>query len=163
MALTPEAQAQLAELATTLAHNPETRRQFVNLVRKVDPTKRFADVESDELKESMQAEFAKRDQAAEANRILGAQAAARNALTSRYQEEDITKIDELMAKHGISDYEVGAKLYAADMRPADPRSEVRSQTWEMPKMTAENVQNPGKYALNNAYAVIDEIRGRKPH
>lgn len=161
--LTPEAQAQLAELATTLAHNPKTRRQFVSLVREVDPTKRFLDVEAEELKETVTAEFAKRDAAAEKAKIEAAQEAARHALTSRYSEDDIKKIEEGMTKHGIADYEVGAKLYAADAVMANPRPEPRSQTWEMPKMTAADVQNPSKYALNNAYAVIDEFRGRKPH
>lgn len=163
MELTPEAQAQLAQLSMDMAHNPKTRRKYVELVREIDPSRRFADVEGDELKESMQAEFAKRDADAERNRILAGQAAARNALTSRYEEKDILEIESVMTKYGLSDYEAGAKLYAADHKPADPRAELRSQTWEMPKMSADDVKNPGKYALNNAYAVIDEIRGRKPH
>ena len=50
--LSPEAQAQLAKLATDLANNPKTRKKFVGLVREIDPSKRFPDVENEEMREA---------------------------------------------------------------------------------------------------------------
>src|SRR5258708_36113 len=61
--LSPEAKAQLVKLATDLAHNPKTRKQFVGLVKEIDPTRRFPDVEADEIREEMTREFEKRDAA----------------------------------------------------------------------------------------------------
>lgn len=162
--LSPEATDQLAALAQTLAHNPKTRRQFVKLVQEVDPSKRFPDVESDELRESIKSEFAQRDQQAEANRVLQHQQNQRAGLISsgRFKEEDVKAMEkDVMEKHGISDYDIAAKVYSADTRPATPTSEIRSRSWEMPNMTKDNIANLGHHARDTAFKVIDEFKNKR--
>lgn len=162
--LSPEAQAQLADLSVALAHNPKTRKQFTKLVQEIDPTKRFADVETDELRESIDHKFAERDQQAEAARTRQRLEAQRQGLISsgRFKEEDVAKMEkDVMEKHGISDYDIASKVYAADMKPVSPTSEIKSRTWKMPVLQKEDLGNLTQHSRDKAYAVIDEIRGRR--
>lgn len=164
--LSPEAQAQLSKLATDLAHNPKTRKRFVNLVKEIDPSKTFPDVELEDLRESIEAKFADRDHqeaARKATRKLERQRASLIE-SGRFKEEDVEKIEkEVMEAHGISDYEVAATYYGAITKPVTPTSEIKSQTWKMPPMTKDDISNIGHHTLQNAYAVIDEIKGKRVH
>lgn len=161
--LSPEAQAQLAELSISLAHNPKTRKAFTKLVQEVDPSKRFPDVEADDLRDTIKNEFEVRDQQAEARRIKAQTENQRADLleSGRYKEEDVKEIEKIMEKHGISDYDVAAKVYSADTKPASPTSDIKSRTWQMPQLKKEDLGNLTQNARDKAYATIDEIRGRR--
>lgn len=160
--LTPEAQEQLAQLAQNLAHNPKTRKQFVGLVKEIDPTKRFPDVEADDLREDMKKEFEKRDQAAAAKHALEEQEAQKNGLRSRYDDKAIEEIEKIMEKYGISDYEAGAKIYAADLKPAQPTYEENDHRWKMPGIEQKDFPNLKQISRQRANQAIDDIvRNRK--
>jgi hypothetical protein len=160
-ALAPEVQAQLAKLATDLAHNPKTRKQFTKLVKEIDPTKRFPDIEAEELEEKMQREFEKRDHEAEAKRTQDRLEKQKESLKSRFKDEDISEIEKLMEKHGISDYDVGAKLYAAETKPAEPTYEMQDRAWSLPKIDIKDFGNLKAQARKNAYQAIDDIKRKR--
>jgi hypothetical protein len=55
----------------------------------------------------------------------------------KYNEDDVTKIEALMQKKGITDYDDGAILYAATLPPENTKpSQITkpSATWEFPEM-----------------------------
>lgn len=165
--LDPEAQKQLAELMVGMSKNPKTRKEFTRLVREVNPSMSFPDVEKEEMRETITSEFAKRDQENETKRVKERLEAQRSSLitSGRFKEEDVGKIEkEVMEKHGISDYEVAAKVYAADMRPASPTPEIKSRVWEMPmaSLGKEALGNMDNFARNEAYKAIDDIKKKRP-
>lgn len=160
----PETAQQLAELAMAIAHNPKTRKGYTKLVREIYPDRRFADVETDEIREDIKKEFEQRDLQRRAEETKRAQESARASLitSGRFKEEDVQKIEkEVMEKHGISDYEVAAKVYNADLKPARPTPEVQSRTWNMPTVKKGDLDNLGKIALEKAYGVVDEITSKR--
>lgn len=160
--LSAEAKEQLAKLAQDLAHNPKTRKAFVGLVKEIDPTKRFPDVEADEMRAEIKTEFEKRDEQTRAATIRARVDAQRESLKSRYAEEDIVKIEKLMEEEGISNYETGAKLYAADLKPSKPSYETQDHAWSMPAIDIKDFGNLKKITRQKAYTAIDEIsRNRK--
>ncbi len=160
--LTPEAQAQLAKLATDLANNPKTRRQFVGLVKEIDPSKRFPDVESDEMREAIEKKFEERDQAEEMKRVQRKLAKQRAALEGRYGEDDIKEIEKFMEQKGYTDYEDAAIIYGAKIKPATPTYDVKDHTWEMPKIDMKDMGNLPQRRRSSLMSAIDEVqRNRK--
>lgn len=162
--LSPEAQSQLADLALQLAHDPKTSKQYKKLVKELHPDRHFPDVEVDDLREEVKTLLAARDQKEESDRVNQGLRAQRNGLitSGKFTEEDVKKMEtDVMEKHGISDYEVAAKVYAADTRPANPTPEIKSRVWEMPKLAKEDIDNINQHTLKNAYAVVDEITAQR--
>lgn len=159
--LTPEAQAQLAKLMTDLANNPKTRKKVVGLIKEIDPSRRFPDVEAEELEEKMQREFDKRDQLRETERVNRRLEKQKAALSDRYDDKAIGEIESLMQKKGISDYEDGAMLYAAVTKPATPTYEVNDHKWSLPAIEIKDFGNLKQRSLANAYQAIDDLRRKK--
>lgn len=160
--LTPEAQAQLAKLATDLANNPKTRKQFVGLVKEIDPSKRFADVEVDDLREEMKRERELEKQETAKQKMLDKLEAQKTSLKDRYDDAAIGEIEKTMEKLGISDYDVGARIYAAETKPAKPTYEVQDHRWSLPNIEMKDFGNLEQISRAKAYQAIDDIqRARK--
>lgn len=156
--LSPEAQAQLAKLATDLAHNPKTRKKFVGLVREIDPTKRFPDVELDDIREELRSEREQEKQEREAEKIKIRLEAQKDALKSRYDDKAIEEIEKVMEKLGLSDYEAGATLYASNLKPATPTYQENDHRWELPRgIEMKDFGNLNPIRRQKAYQVIDEL------
>jgi hypothetical protein len=157
--LSPEAQAQLAKLATDLANNPKTRKQFVGLVKEIDPSRRFPDVENDEIRDEMRREFERRDQDRKKEAAIAKLEAQRSALKERYDDKAIEEIEKLMEKEGISSYETGAKLYAADLKPAEPTPDIKSGVFQMPSFGQKNLRdaNLRQDSIKRGYEVVGEL------
>jgi hypothetical protein len=161
MELSPEAQAQLAKLATDLAHNPKTRKKFAGLVQEIDPSRRFPDVEADDMRADMKKEFEKRDQEREAERVKLRLETQKESLRSRYDDSAIAEIEKLMEKKGISDYEDGAILYAAITKPATPTHDVNDHAWSLPKIDIKDFGNLKQRGRAQAYQAIDELNRKR--
>lgn len=159
--LTLEAQAQLAKLMTDLANNPKTRKKVVGLIKEIDPSRRFPDVEAEELEEKMQREFERRDQAREAERVKTRLESQKAGLADRYDEKAIEEIEKLMEKKGISDYEDGAMLYAAVTKPATPTYEAKDHRWSMPAIDIKDFGNLSAIKRQRANQAIDDLRRKK--
>jgi hypothetical protein len=155
---------ELGRLAAQIGNNPKTRRTFMKALKEIDPDRyaRFPDQKlEDKLEELDQARETEKIER-EAEKLQVRRQAQRDSLAHRYSEEDIGKIEALMQANGLVDYEVGAKIYAADTRPASPNAEIPrpSATWTLP--TFEGLaKDPANAARNHAYAVIDELRKQR--
>jgi hypothetical protein len=174
--LSPEAQADLANLFYSLSQDPKTRKEIGKLVRKARPdtphAMAFKDVEIEERFESFEETQASREQERRNAEILTRMNAQRVRLLTggedggrQYSEDDVKKIEALMQKKGISDYEDGATLYAATLPPVDPRPgddipSPHGATWEFPAWD-QFAQNPDKAARNEAHSAITELMRKR--
>ncbi len=166
--LTPEAQAELADMALALAHNPKTRKGFAKLAKEAGAPYRFNDVEAEEavvaaagkVVDDKFAETERQRAARETERRLNEQ--RQSLITSgRYDEATVKdKIEPFMAEKGIVDYNDGAVLYGHANPAPDPRREITGRgAWEMPK--GNWITDRIATSRKEAYAEIDAIRARR--
>jgi hypothetical protein len=175
--LDPAAQADLARLFFELSHDPKTRKEIGKLVKKARPdsphAQAFADVDLSEQFENFKAEQEERELKRQQDQILERMNAARTRLLTggpdgegrKYSEDDVKKIEALMQKKGISDYEDGATLYAATLPPVDPTpgQDIPPQhgaTWEFPSW-AKFGPDPIKASRDEAHAAITELMRKR--
>lgn len=154
---------ELAALAMDLAGNKDTRKTFGKLAQKINPNlgASFRDVEMDELREEIDGLKTGKTGSVERKRaeIEARMVEQRAQLGNRYDEASIGEIEKVMQEYGLTDYEAGAKIYAADNGPGLQRdvSDRSGGSWEMPKYDGL-FENPIKAARNMAHNVIDEFR-----
>jgi hypothetical protein len=175
--LSPEAQADLANLFYALSQDPKTRKEIGRLVRKARPdtphAMAFKDVEIEEKFETWEEQQAAKDIERRNSEMLREMNAKRARLLTgdpdgggrQYSEDDVKKIEALMQRKGITDYEDGATLYAATLPPVDPSPghDVPIQhgaTWEFPAWD-KFAQNPDKAARNEAHSAITELMRKR--
>lgn len=126
--------AETLQLANTLKAitdraDPETRKAALELIQKKVPGTHFSELETDKISKTMDAKFAEfehRQATKDATHQLETQ---RGKLTAMgYTDADIKSIEtDVMQKHGISDYEVAAKVYQADQPAPAPTYDIRGQ------------------------------------
>lgn len=81
--------------------------------------------------------------------------------SGKYTEESIKGLDAFAEEHGYTNYDHAAVLYAHENPPDAGRPTIGSaKQWEMPG-GPEWRKNPRKMALNEAYKVVDELRGNR--
>jgi hypothetical protein len=174
--LPPETQADLAALFFQLSHDPKTRKKIGKLVKEFKPDSphaaAFADVDlsdqMDKFREEQEARELKRQQ----EDMLRQMNAKRSSLLvggpdgtgRKYSEDDLKKIEELMQKKGISDYEDGAVLYASTLPPVDPSPQdmpaQHGATWEIPEF-AKFGTDPVRASREVAHSVIGEFMRKR--
>lgn len=162
--LDAKTQADLADMALALAHNPETRRGFAALAKTAKLPVTFHDVEAENASLAAAGKVAddriaaarQADETAAMQRRL---AASRDALVTsgRFTADTVTKeLEPFMAARGIGSYEDGAILYAHEHPHSQPHAEIASgRMWEMPK--GDWVKDPQGTARKTAHQVIAEI------
>ena len=176
--LTPQETVDLANVALRLAHDPQTRPYFAKLMRARFPERAgsFKDVEIDEKLNSFRRELEQKDLVAQGKELQRKMDASRADLISsgRYNDKQADEIKALMDKHFLTDYKLGAVLYAHENPPTDmmlePPGQRPSATWEFSTVNgrdgkamtfADFVRSPTAAASDAAYQVIDEfMRGR---
>lgn len=156
---------ELGRLALKVANNPETRRPFLQAVRKVDPDRRFPDQDMQDFREEMDARLAKEREDREIAETNARLAAQRQGLiaSGRYTEEQVKEIETtIMPKYGLADYDAAATIYGSTMAPAKPRNgSTNDGVWTLP--TFEGLlENPTTAARGMAHKVIDEIVASRP-
>jgi hypothetical protein len=168
--------ADLADLFHELSHDKKTRKIIADAVKKLKPesphAQAFADIDVDEKFENFKREQEELRIKSQQDAMLAHMNAKRNALLTggpdgqgrKYSEDDLKKIEALMEKKGIVDYEDGATLYAATLPPVDPTPPgdipEHGATWEFPQF-AEYAENPDKAARNSARSVISEFMRKR--
>ena len=173
--LSPEAQADLANLFFALSQDPKTRKEIGRLVRKARPdtphAMAFKDVEIEERQETWEEKQAAKELERQNAEILSRMNAQRARLLTaedggrQYSEDDVKKIEALMQRKGISDYEDGATLYAATLPPVDPRPgddpiPQHGSTWEFPRWSDFGA-DPIKASRNEAHQAITELMRKR--
>jgi hypothetical protein len=173
--LTMDVAAELGDLLYDLTHDKKTRAKIGRIIREAQPdsnhAKAFKDVELDERFDAF--EKAQEDKALEEARksALARMETQRASLLSggddgngrKYSEDDLKKIEELMQKRGIIDYEDGAVLYSAANPQAGPLEDepvTPGTTWEFPEF-AKFKDDPIKASREVAFQAIRELRTRK--
>lgn len=156
--LTPEAQAELSAMMTDLANDKEMRPAVGKWLKK-KYGKTLPDVELDDIRQTVTREFEDRDLAEQSRRSKEKLESDRAGLITggRFTEDDVKEIEKIMEKHGISDYTVASKVYAADQKPADPRPEINSRNFELPKFDKTALADPKAFARNKANEVVGEL------
>ena len=168
--------ADLADLFHELSHNKETRKVIAAAVKKLKPdsphAQAFADIDVEDKFEKFRADQEERELKRQQDEMLRHMNAKRSALLvggpdgsgRKYSEDDLKKIEDLMQKKGISDYEDGATLYAATLPPIDTRSQyeppAHGATWEMPEF-AKFGTDPNKAARDTAHGMISEFMRKR--
>jgi hypothetical protein len=113
----------------------------------------------EDIREEMAAEEEKKEIDRENARQKRRMEDQRRALAKDYDEDGVKAIETLMEKHGIHDYEVGRKLYAAEAPTMGDRNEAPSSSsrWDMPT-DKELLADPSKWANQMAEQTIRELR-----
>lgn len=154
--LDEQATRDLANLALGMSRDKELR-PLVNKFLKKTSGKVLPDVEMEELRAEIKSDLEKEKQEREAEKVKLRLEAQRDSLKSRYEDKDISEIEKLMEKYGLSDYEAAAKLYAADTTPAEPTHDIGSQNWELPKVEVKDLGNLVTRRRSNIHSVIGDI------
>jgi hypothetical protein len=171
----PATAFELADLLKELSENKETRRDIARAIKKAKGDSphaaAFKDVEIEdkfeELKQKQEEDSLRR----EGERLVAEMNAKRKRLLDgddagrKYSEDDIKKIEDLMQKKGIRDYDDGATLYAATLPPSDPKPgkdelPQHGATWEFPRWD-EFGKDPVKASRNEAHRVIGEFMRKR--
>jgi hypothetical protein len=170
----PNVAQDLARLALDLSHDKKTRKAFAKIVREAKPESphaaAFADVDVEDRFDALRTELEQEKIKNQQNQIVERLNSQRQRLIDgdesgvKYSEEEVGKIEALMQKKGISDYDDGRILYAAMNPPANTKPSNHQphpgSTWEMPEESKGLFAN-GKGHLNLAYKVIDEFNRKR--
>lgn len=163
--LSLEAQAELAALAKSLAEDPKTRKQFLQLTKQVRPDVPIPEIEIEERTnavletankrvESLEAKLRAKDAKEELERRRT------NLRTKQLAEsdEDIADIEKLMIEKGIANHETAAEYHSWMKQAAAPTP----SQFPSPVMSRFNTQdymkNPVGAARDAAHAALTEFR-----
>lgn len=177
MALDASIAADLGALLHELSHNPKTRKAIAKAIKTAKPdsphAQAFKDVEVEDRFEEFRTEQEQKELKRAQDAMLAQMNQKRAALITggsdgsgrKYAEDDVKKIEELMQRKGISDYEDGATLYAATLPPIDrqPSEEDIPQhgaTWEFPRWNDFGA-DPVKASRNEAHLAISEFMRKR--
>jgi len=166
----PETLQALGKLALKLSRNDKTRLPFLRQIKEVDPNYRMpADAQVQLLRDELTEKSEKDRIDAAAATARAQQEAERAGLLAgtllpgrKFDDAQVKEIEGVMSKYGIASYEAGARLYAADLKPAKPSGRdtlTGGTTWTFPDLPGL-LDDPAKAAREAAAGVIDELRGR---
>src|SRR5262249_24575254 len=135
-----------------LAQNPATRKDVAKLVAKLDPKRAaasFRDVAQDENFAALERKVEDHLDLKGAKAAKAKQDEQRTELASRYDEKQMTEIDALATKYGLSDLKAAAVLYANENPDSDPTLQPkrpnlrRDATWEFPTVRGKDGKDMG--------------------
>lgn len=171
--LTPQAMAELADLALSIAHNPDTRKQFAGLAKKVGAPFKFADVEAADsvlsevdqrVKDGLAAEARSRAAAATTERLNTQRAKLVKSDANpagRFTEEVIkTKLEPFMESRGIADYDDAVVLWNHSNPEPVPHPEIANAGfWQMPQ--GDILTDPKGWARKEAHKAVGDLHARR--
>lgn len=163
--------AELGDLLHELTQDKKFRAKIGRVIKEAKPesphAQAFADVDLEDKFESFKREQEEKEIKSAQDRAVARMAAQRDALMSggpegtgrKYSEDDIKKIEALMEKKGLTDYDDAATLYAATLPPVGkPEYEVppsaHGTTWEFPEWATF-----GKDPVNASRKIANEVIG----
>jgi hypothetical protein len=163
--LSLEAQAELAALAKSLAEDPKTRRQFLQLTKQVRPDVPIPEIEIEERTsavleqansrvESLEAKLRQKDAKEELQR-------RRNNLKEKQlanSDEDIAEIEKLMIDKGIANHETAAEYHSWMKQASTPTPSQFPQPVMSKFNTQDYMKNPVGAARDAAHQALAEFR-----
>ena len=171
--LDPVAAAELADLLVELSDNPETRRDLAKAIKKAAPNsphaKAFKDIEVEDRFEEFERKQEEKRIKDQQDAVMARMNAQRQGLLEgkagrQYSADDLGKIEELMQKKGITDYDDGAVLYAATLPPETPKPPPNmtppGANWELPDL-GKYAASPWKAGREEAHSIIGEFMRKR--
>lgn len=169
--------AELGDLLHELTHDKKSRKIIADAIKKVKPDSphaaAFTDVDVEDRFETFRKEQEDKEIERQQAAVVRRMNERRTALLTggpdgsgrKYAEDDITKIEALMQKKGITDYDDGATLYAATLPPVDPQPgqdipNAHGATWEFPEWSKFGA-DPVKASRDTAHTVITEFMRKR--
>lgn len=158
MADDPETERAMGRLLKKIGMNPKTRPMVVQAIRTVDPNARFPDIEAKETRDYVDQRFEEEDTKREQTRQTNALARERRQVAEQFGDENLPAIEKYMIDNGVPNYQVAAKAWGADNRPAMPNNMPRpAEPWQQPPNMKDLLANRKDISFKNAYAAIDDI------
>ena len=163
--LSLEAQAELAALAKSLAEDPKTRKQFLQLTKQVRPDVPIPEIEIEERTNAVLETANKRVEGLEAKlRTKDAKEELerrRNNLKTKQladSDADIADIEKLMIEKGIANHETAAEYHSWMKQAAAPTPSQFPQPVMSRFNTQDYMKNPVGAARDAAHAALAEFR-----
>jgi len=163
--LSPDAQAELAALARTLAENPTTRKQFLQLTKQVRPDVPIPEIEIEERTNSVLAQAEDRVKSLE-DKLR--QKEAREELQKRRDaivrkglvdsEDDVKEVEKIMVEKGIANHETAAEYHSWMKQMSAPTPSQFPQPVMAKFNTKDFMKNPVGAARDAAHAALNEFR-----
>lgn len=169
--------AELGDLLHELTQDKKFRAKIGRVIKEAKPesahAQAFADVDLEDRQEAWERKQEEKEIKAAQERAVARMAAQRESLLTggadgagrKYSEEDVKKIEALMERKGLTDYDDAATLYAATLPPItkpenEPMRHVHGETWEIPEF-AKFAKDPRAASFAIAREAIDELARRK--
>lgn len=163
--LSLEAQAELAALAKTLAEDPKTRKQFLQLTKQVRPDVPIPEIEIEERTNAVLSEANRKVESLEQKLR---QKETKEELERRRQtlikkqlvesEEDIAEVEKIMVEKGIANHETAAEYHQWMKQAATPTPSQFPQPVMSKFNTKDYMRNPVGAARDAAHAALQEFR-----
>jgi hypothetical protein len=161
----------LAELASSLASDPKTRMGFLQLTKAVNPTTSIPEIDipaslRKQFEEPLKKLDALEKRQAEQDMERKIEAARRKLMRDKnVTEDEMPAIEKLMVEKGIANHETAIDHLRMSQRAAEPTAASAAQgirRFEKPTIDLKAFNGDQKaWSYANAYAAIDELRGRK--
>jgi hypothetical protein len=163
--LTPEARDELAALSRQLAENPNTRKDFLRLTKKVKPDMPIPELEIEDATnaatsqmrgelESLRNQMREKDAIEELNRRRS-KLKAKGLIES---DEDIEHVEKVMLEKGITNHEAAAEYWSFMKQAATPTPTGYNPSAIKGFNLDQFWKNPVQGARNEAAAALNELR-----
>ncbi len=165
--LSDQTTKELADLLVRLRKNPKTSGKVARLINEVDPSIKFPDLETADLRAELMGQIDELKNERERDAALRKIAAQRRRVAQSFgddpeiQARHLAGVEKVIEQTGLVDYEQAAKIYAYDQPKPEPRPEpFMGQQWQAPDIKGL-FENPLAFGRNEAFRAIDEINKSK--
>lgn len=163
--LSPEAVNELAALAQKLADNPETRKDFLRMTKRINPDLPIPELEIEDKTSTALAEIRKENEAMKAKLrekdALETLEKRRQALVKKGLVDDETEIEaveKLMLDKKIGDHETAAQYHQWMKQAATPTPSGYAPSAVKQFDLGKYWKNPGNAAREEAVRALNEMR-----
>jgi len=163
--LSPEARDELARLAQTLADNPETRKDFLRMTKKINPDLPIPELEIEDKTSVFMAEMRKENESMRAKlrekEAIETLEKRRQALVKKGlvdDENEIEAVEKLMLDKKIGDHETAAQYHQWMKQAATPTPSGYNPSAVKQFDLGKYWKNPAAAARETAVSALNEIR-----
>ena len=168
--LSPDAREELANLAQTLAENPETRKDFLRMTKKIKPDLPIPELEIEEYTRTHVSAAEARVQALEAKlrekEAVEELQKRRQSLVKKgfvSSEDDVEAVEKLMLEKGITNHETAAEYHEWMKKSAVPTASNYNPSPVKGFDLNKYWKNPAGAARNEALNALNDLRNpRRP-
>lgn len=163
--LSPEARDELARLAQTLADNPETRKDFLRMTKKINPDLPIPELEIEDKTSSALNEIRKENESMRAKlrekEALESLEKRRQSLVKKglvEDENEIEAVEKLMLDKKIGDHETAAQYHQWMKQASTPTPSGYNPSAVKQFDLGKYWKNPGSAAREEAVKALNEMR-----